>query len=105
MGRVKIVVTVPVESADNIRRALGKAGAGKAGNYEFCSFSVAGTGRFMPNQQANPTIGTAGQLQDVDEERIEVTCDKSIAKEVIATIKSNHPYEEPVIDVYQLLDY
>lgn len=104
MSRVKIVVTVPAVEADKLRMAVGKAGAGKAGNYEFCSFSVVGKGRFMPNQDAHPTIGTPGQLQTVDEERIEITCNSEDAKQLLDVIKANHSYEEPVIDVYQLLD-
>ena len=35
-------------------KALGKAGAGSLGNYSYCSFSVTGTGRFKPNDQAHP---------------------------------------------------
>lgn len=104
MSRVKIVVTVPEQEADRMRKAIGEAGAGKAGNYEFCSFSVKGVGRFLPNQDANPTIGTPGQIMDVDEQRIEVTCDKDQAKSIVEVIKANHSYEEPVIDIYPLLD-
>jgi hypothetical protein len=39
---VKFVVTVPISHADIIRETLGKIGAGKIGNYDFCSFSVSG---------------------------------------------------------------
>ena len=36
---VKIAVNVPESHADALREAIGKAGAGKIGNYSFCSFS------------------------------------------------------------------
>ena len=39
MSRVKIIVHVPPESADEVRRTLGEAGAGIVGNYTHCSFS------------------------------------------------------------------
>ena len=65
--RVKISFTVPLEYADNVRQALGEAGAGKQGNYSFCSFSIRGQGRFLPNDEANPHTGSAGKLESVEE--------------------------------------
>lgn len=100
---VKLVVFVPEENADKVRQALGEAGAGKIGEYSFCSFSVKGVGRFKPSDNANPHIGEAGKLELVDEERIEVACEKEIAAEIIEVIKKVHPYEEVVIDIYPML--
>lgn len=100
---VKLVVYVPVKNADELRSALGEAGAGVIGEYSFCSYSVIGTGRFMPSDKAAPHIGEAGKLESVKEERIEVTCSKSAAPEIIAKIKQVHPYEEVVVDVYPLI--
>ena len=100
---VKITVTVPPENADAIREALGKAGAGALGNYSYCSFSVTGTGRFLPNNQAHPHIGTLGEPEIVTEERIEVICERGMAKQVVAALRAAHPYEEPAIDIYPLL--
>jgi len=102
--RVKIVVTAPTSDTSAIRNALGAAGAGKIGEYTFCSFSVVGVGRFLPSDKANPHIGSAGNLESVDEERIEVECEKENAKDVIKVLKKHHPYEEPAIDIYPLLD-
>ena len=98
----KIVVTVPVESADKLREAMGEAGAGKVGNYTFCSFSVRGTGHFLPGNGAQPAVGVVGKLESVEEERIEVNCDNTLIESVIAAIRKVHPYEEPAIDVYPL---
>lgn len=98
----KLVVTVPLSHADIVRDAIGKAGAGKVGNYEFCSFSSKGTGRFRPLDGAHPAIGEIGTLEMVEEERIEVTCANELVGSVIAAIKKVHPYEEPVIDVYPM---
>ena len=99
---VKIVVFVPETDADNVRAALGKAGAGKIGNYSNCSFSAKGTGRFQPEQGADPYIGTIGQLEAVAEERIETICDRTQLATVIAAMKAAHPYEEVAYDVYAL---
>ena len=98
----KLIVTVPLTHTDIVRDAIGKAGAGKLGNYSFCSFSSKGTGRFKPEEGASPHIGQIAQLEEVEEERIEVTCDREILQEVITVIKSVHPYEEIAIDVYSL---
>lgn len=99
----KIVVFVTEEKADQVRLALGEAGAGKIGDYSFCSFSIKGVGRFKPGDGANPHKGSAGKLESVDEERIEVACDKSQVKEIIEVIKNVHPYEEVVVDIYPML--
>ncbi|PIZ00311.1 hypothetical protein COY62_03250 [bacterium (Candidatus Howlettbacteria) CG_4_10_14_0_8_um_filter_40_9] len=101
---VKIVVTVPEKDADKLRKAISDAGVGKAGDYTHCSFSVKGVGRFLPQDGAHPTIGQVGKLEEVVEERIEVTCEKDQWEDIVQIIKNNHPYEEPVIDVYPLLN-
>lgn len=101
---VKFAVTVPISHVDIVREALGKADAGKIGNYDFCSFSVSGTGRFRGDKNSNPSIGQVGNYESVSEERIEVTVPFEIINEVIAAVKSVHPYEEVAYDVYQLMD-
>ena len=50
---VKLVVFVPLSHSDAVRKALGEAGAGRIGNYDFCSFSSLGTGRFRGNTKSN----------------------------------------------------
>lgn len=102
-SKVKIVTFVPLANADDVREALGEAGAGKIGEYSFCSYSVVGKGRFVPSSKANPHIGTAGVLEVVEEERIEVVCERSDAQAVIKAMESAHPYEEVAFDVYPLI--
>lgn len=102
--RVKIVVTVPLADADRVRKALGEAGAGRQGEYSYCSYSVFGNGRFLPGKEARPHIGEVGRFEKVTEERIEVSCVRSLAAAAIAAMKAVHPYEEVAYDVYELLD-
>lgn len=99
---VKIVVFAPESHADIIRKTIGEAGAGKIGNYNFCSFSTSGTGRFSPLEGAHPKIGEIGKLEAVREERIEVVCERDKLDDVITAIKKVHPYEEVALDVYPL---
>lgn len=104
MNSFKIVVTVPENEADKLREAIGNASGGKVGNYTHCSFSVKGTGRFLPVDGANPAIGQVGTLEEVAEERIEITCDSETVKAVVEAIRQTHSYEEPAIDIYELAD-
>ena len=97
---VTIVVTVPETHAHTVRKAMGKAGAGRIGNYSYCSFSLKGTGRFMPGKDSTPYLGKEGALEEVVEERIETICSKTLLKEVLDAIKQAHPYEEVAIDIY-----
>ena len=100
--RSKIIVYVPLTHADVVREAIGTAGGGVLGKYSFCSFSIRGVGRFKPEAGAQPHVGTVGKLEEVEEERIEVTCDDTVVEQVISTIKKVHPYEEVALDVYKL---
>ncbi len=102
---VKFVVFVPLSHADVVRQVLGEAGAGKIGNYDFCSFSSRGTGRFRGNEKANPAIGKAGKYEAVEEERIEAIVSREIWREVIKKAKAVHPYEEVAFDIYPLKVY
>ena len=100
---VKLVVFVPEIHTDIVREAMGKAGAGVIGNYDFCSFSTKGVGRFKPLEGAKPTIGEVGKFESVNEERIETVCLREKVKEVIKAIKEVHPYDEVAFDIYPLL--
>ena len=103
-SNVKIVVFVPLSHCDIVREAIGDADGGIIGNYSHCSFSSKGTGRFRPDENANPHIGQANKLEEVEEERIEFVCPKKIAKRIIEAIKKVHPYEEIALDIYPLID-
>lgn len=101
---VTIVITVPETHANAVREAMGRAGAGKVGNYSYCSYSVKGTGRFMPNKGSDPYVGTEGVIEEVIEERIETVCNRAILEHVLEEIKKAHPYEETVIDIYPVYE-
>ncbi len=103
-NRVTLIVTVPETHADKVRAAMGKAGAGRVGHYSHCSFSVKGTGRFIPTAGAHPFIGKEGVSETVNEERIETVCSLDCLEAVIAAIKEAHPYEETTIDLYPIYE-
>ena len=99
----KLVVFVPREALDKVRTAVFAAGAGNIGNYTHCSWYAAGTGTFLPDEGASPTIGQPGREQRVSELRLETVFPEELQDQVIAALREAHPYEEPAFDVYQLL--
>ena len=104
INRVKIVVTVPKESIDDVRNAICNEGAGIIGNYTDCSMSTKCIGTFKPNIKANPYIGENNKLEFVEEDKLEVVCPVEKVKKVILKLRETHPYEEPAIDIIPLLD-
>ncbi len=100
-----VIIYVPVSHADDIRKALEKSGAGSIGNYSGCSFSTRGIGRFRPLKNAHPAIGNIGNMEEVEEERIEVVVTKETLHEALKAVKTVHPYEEPAIHVLPMKDY
>ena len=98
-NKYKLVIFTPLTHSDIIREALGKAGAGVIGNYEYCSFSSIG---YRGNEKSNPSIGVALNYEKVEEEKIEVIVNQSVLKKVIEDVKKVHPYEEVAFDVYKL---
>lgn len=100
---VKIIVTAPTTHGDIVRKAVGDVGAGKIGNYIYCSFTTMGIGRSMPQTGANPFIGTVGQIESIEEEKIEFVCERGLAKEAISAIRKVHPYDELALEIYPLI--
>lgn len=98
VNKVKIFVTVPLENVEEVRNAVCEAGAGIIGNYSYCTTSVKSVGSFIPNDKANPHIGTRNKLEFVDEEKLEVICDIDKVKKVISALRKAHSYEEPAIE-------
>ncbi|WP_203333037.1 Nif3-like dinuclear metal center hexameric protein [Planococcus beigongshangi] len=99
---VKIAVFVPESHEDQVREALGKAGAGAIGDYEHCSYTLSGTGRFRPTAEADPYIGEAGKMEKTEESKIEVVVRKWDKYRVIRAMIAAHPYEEVAYDVFTL---
>lgn len=100
----KLVVFVPVDASAPVRAAIAEAGAGAIGDYDHCSFSTPGTGRFRPLDGARPAIGTVGTVETVDEERIEAVLPRARRADVVRAMLAAHPYEEPAYDLVEVAD-
>ncbi len=101
--RRKLVVFVPGEALDRVRDALFRAGAGRIGDYERCSWYTAGTGTFLGGEGTSPAMGEAGREERVSELRLETVFPAALHDEVVDALRRAHPYEEPAFDVYALL--
>lgn len=100
----KVTTYVPVDHAEQVRAALAGAGAGSIGDYDSCSFSTPGEGRFRPLEGASPTIGEVGRPEVVEEVRVEAVLPRRRRAEVVRALLAAHPYEEPAYDVVELAD-
>lgn len=98
----KITCFVPADHEDRILAAIGDAGAGALGDYDSCSFSSPGTGRFRPLEGSDPFVGTVGEVSAVPEVRIEAVLPRSRRTAVVSALLEAHPYEEPAWDVVEL---
>jgi putative NIF3 family GTP cyclohydrolase 1 type 2 len=101
-GLDKWVIFVPAENAEAVRAAVFAAGAGRIGDYSQCSWSVTGTGQFLPGDGAAPAIGSVGAVEKVVEDRVEVVAPARARREVLLAMRAAHPYEEPAFDIVAL---
>lgn len=102
--KVKIIVMVPKDYLEEVRKAVLDMGAGVIGNYTHCSTSFEGIGTFKPNRKANPFIGENNKIEYVEEAKLEVMVNVVDVKKILQVIREVHPYEEPGIDIIPLLD-
>jgi dinuclear metal center YbgI/SA1388 family protein len=98
----KWVIFVPQDSAEAVRAAVFEAGAGGIGDYSHCSWSVSGTGQFLPEDGAAPAIGSVGAVERVVEDRVEVVAPARARRDVLSAMRAAHPYEEPAFDIVAL---
>ncbi len=100
--RYKLVTFVPPANLDAVRHALCEAGAGIIGEYSCCSYAGLGEGTFLPSEEANPTVGERGELNRVEERRLEMLVEPAAIGAAIQALLESHPYEEPAYDIYPL---
>lgn len=52
---------------------------------------------------SQPYLGKTRQLEKVAEYKVEMICIDAVIKEVVQTLLSVHPYEEPAYEIYKIL--
>ena len=96
----KLEVYIPVDSAENLKNALFKAGAGNIGFYDECSFTINGDGTFRPLEGSNPVTGNINERENANEVLVSVIFEDFKKNQILSAMKQNHPYEEVA---YQLI--
>ncbi len=98
----KIAFFVPATHVEQVKEALFSAGAGRIGSYDKCSWQVLGQGQFRPLEGADPFLGQAGQVETVEEYKVEMVCDAAHIQQAVAALKQAHPYETPAYEVWKI---
>lgn len=98
----KLIVFIPKSDCEKFKEELFKAGAGSLGNYSHCAFESTGVGQFKPLDGAIPTLGVVGDIEKIEEIRLETMVSENVIEEVIKTLYLAHPYEEPAFDLVKL---
>ncbi|TVP58389.1 MAG: NGG1p interacting factor NIF3 [Halomonadaceae bacterium] len=98
----KLCYFVPVDYAEATKAAIFAAGGGKIGDYDCCAWQVLGQGQFRPLAGSQPFIGEQGEIERVEEYRVEMVCSDGLIVPALKALKQAHPYEEPAYEVYRL---
>ncbi len=98
----KLIYFVPETHLGITKRALFDVGAGKIGDYECCAWQTLGQGQFRPLAGSQPFLGSEGDLEFVQEFRVELVCEDPVIRSAVLALKRAHPYEEPAYEVYRL---
>lgn len=104
MPMYKLCYFVPASHLEATKNALFVAGAGRIGDYDCCAWQCRGQGQFRPLDGSQPFLGQSGELEKVDEYRVELVCEDSAIRAAIAALRRAHPYEEPAYDVFRMED-
>jgi hypothetical protein len=98
----KLAFFVPPSHVEQVKNAVFAAGAGRIGDYDQCSWQVLGQGQFRPLGGSQPFIGQAGEVERVEEWKVELVVADELIQPVVAALKQSHPYETPAYEVWRL---
>jgi hypothetical protein len=101
---VKLVVYAPKTHMDAMLDVMHANGCGSFGDkkYEGCAFLTFGHGTWIALKGSKPFKGRLNKREMVQEVKIETTCPSSKSAHMVKLLRSIHPYEEPVIEIYPL---
>ncbi len=99
----KLSFYVPESHLELVKNALFAKGAGHYSTYDQCCWQVLGEGQFRPLADSRPYLGKIRQLEKLAEYKVEMICIDAAIKEVVQTLLSVHPYEEPAYEIYKIL--
>lgn len=101
----KLAFFVPPSHVDVVKAAVFAAGGGRIGDYDHCAWQTLGQGQFRPLDGSQPYLGQAGQVEQVDEWKVELVVADDLVAQVVAALKASHPYETPAYEVWRLAEF
>ncbi|MGB9091514.1 MAG: YqfO family protein [Pseudomonas farsensis] len=101
----KLAFFVPDSHVEVVKAAVFAAGGGRIGAYEHCAWQVLGHGQFRPMHGSQPYLGQAGEVERVEEWKVELVVADELIVQVVAALKHSHPYETPAYEVWPLADF
>jgi len=99
----KLNFFIPEAHLESVKAALFEKGAGQYNAYDQCCWQIPGEGQFRPLPTSHAYSGKVGQLEKRVEYKVEMICSDALIKEIVQTLLSIHPYEEPAYEVYKIL--
>jgi hypothetical protein len=91
VSRFKLIFFVPPSALAACKSAVFAAGAGRypgPGNYTECCWIALGTGQFRPGAAAKPNIGKVGEVEEVQEARVETLClGEDVVRKAVQALK------------------
>ncbi|ABY96945.1 TPA: NGG1p interacting factor NIF3 [Pseudomonas putida] len=101
----KLAFFVPASHVEVVKAAVFAAGGGRIGDYDHCAWQTLGQGQFRPLDGSQPFLGQTGQVEVVEEWKVELVVADGLVAQVVAALKQNHPYETPAYEVWQLAQF
>lgn len=98
----KMCYFVPESHLEATKSALFEVGAGRIGDYDCCAWQCKGQGQFRPLDGSQPFLGQTGEIERVDEFRVELVCMDDLIEVALQALKRAHPYEEPAYEVFRM---
>lgn len=101
----KLAFFVPDSHAEVVKAAVFAAGGGRIGDYDHCAWQTLGQGQFRPLDGSQPFLGQAGQVEVVEEWKVELVVADDLISQVVAALKQSHPYETPAYEAWRLAEF
>jgi hypothetical protein len=101
----KLAFFVPASHVEVVKAAVFAAGGGRIGDYDHCAWQTLGQGQFRPLDGSQPFLGQAGQVEVVEEWKVELVVADELIAQAVAALKQSHPYETPAYEVWRLAEF
>jgi len=98
----KLCFFVPESHLETVKNALFAAGAGRIGDYDSCCWQVLGEGQYRPLEGSQPFLGQQGQVNRLEEWKVEMVVADELVDAGIEALRLAHPYETPAFELWRL---